>query len=218
MSTNGCPDCANQEPPPPPLPPNVGTITCFDGVAGDCCDQHCLAKFSRVAATLGISQILSWIPEFTPSHEQWIYNQHNITQPDREALEKWVAALKNRYGDAGSRILEELARLGVGPMSQHHQNLLVDGFLFGTIDGSAHARLVRHMLFGGGNASTAQTLHDERKLLPDAVKYWREHLNTPTLGEDVAKECLNSVKGGDLWAHHPDKALLIQHFLQRCNE
>jgi hypothetical protein len=213
----GCPDCAKQQPPPRPLPQNVGQIRFFTDVAAVCCDKHVLARFHKVAETLGIEQV-GGISHFTASYEKWICNHHNVTESDRKALEEWVARLKDRYEDPGSKIVEELALVGIVNMSEHHLNLFVDALLFGTIHGSAHARHVRHVLFGGGNASTAQTLHDDRKLLPDAVNHWRQHLAKPTLSDDTAKACLESVEGGALFAHHPDKPLLIQAFLVRCNK
>jgi hypothetical protein len=212
---HGCPDCAIQQPPPKKVrAENTAWITCFDGVAGECCDKHVLDKFGDVVTTLKIQSIN--IKGFTPSAEPWIYKQHNITQADREALDAWLEVLNGQHENVGQKILEELARVGVGPMSQHHQNLFFDGMLFGTINGSAHARYVRNKLIGGGNASTAQTLHDERELLPKAVKHWRDILNEQTLSDETAKACLESVKGGVLFAHHPDKSLLTQSFLERC--
>lgn len=212
----GCPECAAQQPPPKPRAANVGWITIFDGVAGKSCDRHVLRRYRAVVETMSIPQVLRRIPQFTPSAEKWIYKQHNITQADRQALDTWLRALNEQHEDAGRKILAELARVGVGPMSQHHQNLFFDAVLFGTISGSAHARYVRDKLIGGGNASTAQTQHDDRELLPKAVKHWRDILNKQTLSDETAKACLESVNGGVLFANHPDKALLTQAFLARC--
>jgi hypothetical protein len=186
-------------------------------VLGTTCDTHVLGKVSSVVKKLAIDQCTT-ISEWTESHETWIYKQHIITQADREKLEEWVDGLNRRFQHkAGDKITKELALVGIRDVSQHHLNMFVEAMLFGTISGSAHGKMVRNMLFGGGNASTAQAQFDAQELLPKAVIHWRVFCAKQPLNEATATECLASVEGGDMFTHHPDKAMLIQTFIQHVH-